>query len=224
MLKHASRASARISKGFLGHALAAAMLAVPLWAPASDALARSAKADEHFSRDIDAAATERLFRAVEKNDLAGAQKAVAEGGDLAATNAAGRTPADIAVDKGFYPIAQFLLQVRNFQEKDKSHKPPNEVVQELTKDQPKPKAAAGPVPLQRGRALPATPPSVTAAPPSPSMAATPPGLPPLPADKPKPDDRPRSRYFAGLSSFDPTPRTVPAVPETATPVTASRPA
>ncbi|MSO93581.1 MAG: hypothetical protein EXQ86_09315 [Rhodospirillales bacterium] len=217
MLTLASRARGRKSVGYFDPTLVAAGLALVLWAPgallvcAPSAQAAQALANEHFSRDIDPAATERLFLAVEKNDLAAVQKAVAEGGDLAATNPAGRTPADIAVDKGHYAIAHFLLAVRNFQEKDAAHRPPADVVQELTKDQPKPKASTPPVPLARGKAAsaPPPPPASTTAPKPPAMPAqlTPPlAAPALQAERPKDDDRPKSRYFGGLSSFDPTPR------------------
>ncbi len=65
--------------------------------------------------DIVNAATEELFNAVAINDFAAVQAAVAAGGDIDATDRFGLSPIDIAIDKGHYQIAHFLLSVRNFQ-------------------------------------------------------------------------------------------------------------
>jgi hypothetical protein len=58
-------------------------------------------------------ATRQLFQAVYANDLAGAQASVGDGADVNARDRWGLTPADIAVDRGFYRIAHFLVSVRN---------------------------------------------------------------------------------------------------------------
>ncbi len=65
--------------------------------------------------DIVNTATDQLFNAVATNDFAGVQAAVAAGGDVDAIDRFGLSPIDIAIDKGHYQIAHFLLSVRNFQ-------------------------------------------------------------------------------------------------------------
>ena len=57
-------------------------------------------------------ATQRLFRAVEVNDMSEVRSAMAAGADITAKNPAGKTAADIAVDKGHFIIAHFLLSER----------------------------------------------------------------------------------------------------------------
>lgn len=69
-------------------------------------------------------ATERLFQAVRNNDLGTTQESVAAGGDINATNAWGVTPVDLAVDKGFFDIAHFLLSIRNQEQLNETAPPP----------------------------------------------------------------------------------------------------
>lgn len=57
--------------------------------------------------------TTKLFRAVEVNDMGAVKAALAAGADLSAKNAAGKTAADVAVDKGHFIIAHFLLSERS---------------------------------------------------------------------------------------------------------------
>jgi len=57
-------------------------------------------------------ATQRLFRAVEVNDMGEVRAAMAAGADITAKNPTGKTAADIAVDKGHFIIAHFLLSER----------------------------------------------------------------------------------------------------------------
>lgn len=59
-----------------------------------------------------AGATADLFKAVEVNDMPGVKAAIAAGADINAKNAAGKTPADLAVDRGHFIIAHFLLSQR----------------------------------------------------------------------------------------------------------------
>ena len=59
-----------------------------------------------------AGATADLFKAVEVNDLPGVKAAIAAGANINAKNAAGKTPDDLAVDRGHFIIAQFLLSQR----------------------------------------------------------------------------------------------------------------
>lgn len=57
-------------------------------------------------------ATADLFKAVEVNDMPGVKAALAAGADITAKNATGKTPADLAVDRGHFIIAHFLLSQR----------------------------------------------------------------------------------------------------------------
>ncbi len=61
-------------------------------------------------------ATQNLFDAVHRNDLGAAQSSVAAGAVITAVNDWGLTPVDLAVDKGYFEIAHFLLSLRNFRE------------------------------------------------------------------------------------------------------------
>ena len=58
-------------------------------------------------------ADELLFEAVAANDLARVQAVIAEGADPNARDHTGRTAADVAVDRGYFDIAHFLLAARN---------------------------------------------------------------------------------------------------------------
>jgi hypothetical protein len=61
-------------------------------------------------------ASQNLFEAVHQNDLGAAQSSVAAGADITAVNDWGLTPVDLAVDKGYFEIAHFLLSLRNYRE------------------------------------------------------------------------------------------------------------
>jgi hypothetical protein len=58
-------------------------------------------------------ATSQLFQAVQANDLAAVQASIGEGADVEARDRWGMTPTDIAIDRGHYRIAHFLVSVRN---------------------------------------------------------------------------------------------------------------
>lgn len=62
--------------------------------------------------------TQRLFDAVQANDYAAAQASVAAGADVAARDRWGLTPIELAIDKGYFELAHFLLSVRNFQREE----------------------------------------------------------------------------------------------------------
>ena len=76
-------------------------------------LAPDASAQVPSSEVPPAAATQQLFQAVHDDDLRAVQASVAMGADIGAHDRHGLTPSDIAVDKGFFDIAHFLLSVRN---------------------------------------------------------------------------------------------------------------
>ena len=61
------------------------------------------------------AATQRLFDAVLDNDLAAVKAALAEGADTRARDIQERMPAGLAVDKGYFEIAHYILSARKKQ-------------------------------------------------------------------------------------------------------------
>lgn len=58
-------------------------------------------------------ATRQLFQAVYANDLPKVQLSVGDGANLDARDRWGMTPADIAIDRGNYRIAHFLVSIHN---------------------------------------------------------------------------------------------------------------
>lgn len=76
-------------------------------------LPQSSVAAQSFTQKTKA--TNGLFKSVQANDLAGVQTAVGEGADVQARDRWGMTPADIAIDRGYYRIAHFLAAARNLQ-------------------------------------------------------------------------------------------------------------
>ena len=56
--------------------------------------------------------TENLFRAVRSNDFPAVKRNLLDGGDVRAENAAGLTVIDLAIDKGYFNIAHYLLAWR----------------------------------------------------------------------------------------------------------------
>ena len=59
-------------------------------------------------------ATQALFDAVLVNDLEAVKASVSDDANLDARDRWGMTPIDLAVDRGHFKIAHFLLSVRNF--------------------------------------------------------------------------------------------------------------
>lgn len=82
--------------------------------PTPKALAAGAESD---------AATRRLFAAVQANDLSAAQASVAAGADPRAANPMGLTAIDLAIDRGYFPIAHYLVAVAQQTEKHRSEGP-----------------------------------------------------------------------------------------------------
>ncbi|MGY8993914.1 MAG: hypothetical protein ACKVK8_07170, partial [Rhodospirillales bacterium] len=62
---------------------------------------------------FNAEATNQLFSGVFANDLNAVKTAIAGGADLMNHNDWGLTAIDLAVDKGYYKIAHYLLDIRN---------------------------------------------------------------------------------------------------------------
>lgn len=65
------------------------------------------------SRGREDKATRTLFEAVHTNDFAAAEAAVAAGANVDAKNRWNLTPVELAIDKGYFRIAHFLVSVRN---------------------------------------------------------------------------------------------------------------
>lgn len=75
------------------------------------------------STELDAA-TQRLFEAVENNDMSGVQISIGGGADINAFNEWGLTAVDLAVDKGHFKIVHYLLSVRNIRKTSPATPPP----------------------------------------------------------------------------------------------------
>jgi hypothetical protein len=64
-----------------------------------------------FAQDGSVRATEQLFQAVAANDLGKAKDALNHGADILGLDANENTPADIAINKGYFDLAHFLLDL-----------------------------------------------------------------------------------------------------------------
>jgi hypothetical protein len=74
--------------------------------PADPAFAQAGKID---------AATQKLFDAIHANDLAAAQASVDAGAKVDVPGRWGMTAIELAIDKGYFKIAHYLVAVRNFE-------------------------------------------------------------------------------------------------------------
>jgi hypothetical protein len=74
--------------------------------PAVPAFAEAGKID---------AATQKLFDAIHANDFAAAQASVDAGADVDVPGRWGMTAIELAIDKGYFKIAHYLVAVRNFE-------------------------------------------------------------------------------------------------------------
>ncbi|MDH5750472.1 MAG: hypothetical protein OEY85_14275, partial [Rhodospirillales bacterium] len=131
------------------------------------------------------AATDILFRAVSNNDLATVQATIAAGANIEATNQWGIQPVELAVDKGYFEIAHFLLSVRNVrrQSEDKTQLASR----------------------QQASVFPAQPePSLAPPPPAPGTPLAAKQVPVIKAPlTPKPDETITARTLKGPNPFDP---------------------
>ena len=110
-------------------------------------------------------ATLRLFKSVELNDIAGIKSSIEAGADLFAENDLGMTAADLAVDKGHFIIAHYLLSKRMLGQTPPMALLPNMVPKSVPGAKPKRKFASPPT-------KPAAP-IVAEAPPPPTGPETP---------------------------------------------------
>ena len=90
-------------------ALIAVFLALFILALAPTGGAAQRASGEH------SAATQKLFEAVLDHDLEAVKAALAEGADTRARDSQGRMPAGLAVDKGYFEIAHYILGARKTQ-------------------------------------------------------------------------------------------------------------
>ncbi|HEY9079870.1 ankyrin repeat domain-containing protein [Magnetovibrio sp.] len=83
------------------------------------------------------AATEELFLAVDSNDLDGVRAAIGKGADVEARDFSGTQPVDMAIDRGYFDIAHYLISVRNAAQAKQSGLPaqPTPTVEELAQSQ-----------------------------------------------------------------------------------------
>lgn len=90
--------------------VAAAALMIALAGAADAALAAQ---ETQFARTQTDRATQLLFEAIHTNDFASAEAAVAAGASVEVRNRWNVTPIELAIDKGYFRIAHFLVSVRN---------------------------------------------------------------------------------------------------------------
>ncbi|MBT3764988.1 MAG: hypothetical protein HOJ67_18725 [Rhodospirillaceae bacterium] len=148
-------------------------------------------------------ATENLFMAVRLKDLNAVKMAIKEGAKIYATNRKGTSPVGLAVDKGYFEIAHYLLRLRG--ERDKKL---------YQTEQPKPKGAWTPkVTLAKPDAPVKLKPPVAEATPKPTGPPVPltPSEPTVTAELPKTPEEPG---LLDSITIPPPPRT-PALSDTA---------
>jgi len=83
------------------------------------------------------AATQELFLAVDRNDLIAVRAAVDKGADIEARDYTGTQPVDMAIDRGYFDIAHYLISVRNAAQAQQSGEPAQPVpsAEELAQSQ-----------------------------------------------------------------------------------------
>ncbi len=130
-------------------------------------------------------ATQLLFEAVHTNDFAGAEAAVAAGASIQARDRWNSTPVELAVDKGYFRIAHFLVSVRNNRQQTAAVN--SGTVRPV---EPAPATAAAPAAAPVQRRAPATAPV-----PTPAVAVAPAAW---PTDRPNPFDPGAPAFGTGL--------------------------
>ena len=80
-------------------------------------------------------ATQELFLAVDRNDLAAVRAAIDKGADVEARDYTGTQPVDMAIDRGYFDIAHYLISVRNAKQAQQTGQPalPTPSTEELAK-------------------------------------------------------------------------------------------
>jgi len=142
-------------------------------------------------------ATADLFNAVAVNDMPGVKRALAAGADVGAKNADGKTAADLAVDRGHFIIAHFLLSQRKPTTRREAPKPPAPTPRRLAPQAPSSGTANTQAQAQSRFAAPPEKPDPAPGGEQPSLATAldgPRGLTPPPL-KPKPGYKPKAHRF-----------------------------
>lgn len=88
-------------KGFIGSVLFGAALVLSAAVQAQTGSASTAQL------------TQRLFAAVAENNLAEVRSSITAGANITAVNQNGQTAAGLAIEKGYFPIAHYILGIRN---------------------------------------------------------------------------------------------------------------
>jgi hypothetical protein len=162
-------------------ALAASLAGAAAAAPPAGIATAQTRADR---------ATQLLFDAVHSNDFAAAEAAVAAGANVEARDRWDISAIELAIDKGYFRIAHFLVSVRN------SRAPVND-----DETRTRPAQAEAPVPP------PAAPSARSAAAAKPAKPAAQPetvvAQPQWPADKPNPFDPAAPAFGTGLPLIAP---------------------
>lgn len=114
------------------------------------------------------AASQNLFDAIQRNDLGAVQISIANGAELSARNSFGMLPVDLAVEKGHFEIAHYLLSLRQMEQSagdDAKAKPAEDAVASPAQARPPVQSAPlSPQPLKAPPAqTPPAPPSLPAA-------------------------------------------------------------
>lgn len=159
--------------------LAVALAALMLVAIGTIVEAPAAAPAAQGSRSQADRATQMLFEAVHSNDFASAEAAVAAGATIEARDRWNITPIELAIDKGYFRIAHFLVSVRN------NHRQAAEAT-----------STARPVESKPTAALSAAPPRADA--PTPATAAAEVPVPAWPSDRPNPFDPSAPAFGTGL--------------------------
>jgi len=127
-------------------------------------------------------ATRALFEAVERNDFSAVQSTVADGARIEARDRFGMRPVDVAIDRGHYQIAHYLLSLHNANpplDDTKLAAEPPDIPSEASAVLPSPPSSAEPS-LPRAPATAALPPASDATAPvarAPDETSPPPSIP-----------------------------------------------
>jgi len=93
------------------------------------------------------AADKRLFDAVWANDMAAVRRVLAEGADPAVADESGMSAVDVAVDRGYFEIAHYLLAVQNQRRYATGNAAPVTPPPAARPAQPQPAPAPAPAPV-----------------------------------------------------------------------------
>ena len=104
------RSSAWPGRAFL---CSASLLALVVGGAVSSFVLPSTPAYAQSSASATEALTQELFLAIENQDLNGVKSAVQKGADVEARDYTGTQPVDLAISRGFFNIAHYLISVRN---------------------------------------------------------------------------------------------------------------